>query len=131
MSSSIVAVHGLGASNWTWIHTEKTNGKKTNWLKDRDMLPELVPSARIMQFAYESAWIGAHSIDQRLSLIADQLLESLANRRAVSDTLFLHGAMTDNFSNEYRHVGRGLSFSLHTLLGAMLWKRCSPRLRSR
>ena len=94
-----MAVHGLGASpDWTWVHTEKTNGKKTNWLKDRDMLPRLVPNARIMQFVYESAWLGAQSIDQRVSLIADQLLECLANQRAVSNTLPLHGAMTDTLS---------------------------------
>jgi hypothetical protein len=99
-----VAVHGLGAApDRTWVHTEKADGKKTNWLKDKDMLPELVPTARIMQFAYESAWFGTHSIEQRLSLIADQLLESLANERVVSDALSCF-AMTNAFSNECRRV---------------------------
>lgn len=48
------------------------------------MLPAAIPNARIMRFGYESTWIGAGSIHQRLSLIGEQLLRSLENQRQVS-----------------------------------------------
>ncbi len=49
------------------------------------MLPAAIPNARIMRFGYKSTWIGAGSIHQRLSLIGEQLLRSLENKRQVSE----------------------------------------------
>lgn len=75
---SVVAVHGIGADpDRTWT----TNG--VNWLKDPGMLPSAIPYARIMRFGYESAWLGRDAIQQRLPLIAEQLILSLRALRIV------------------------------------------------
>ena len=47
------------------------------------MLPKAIPTARIMQFAYESKWVGSDSVEQSLSGIADQLLVCLLEKRKV------------------------------------------------
>lgn len=47
------------------------------------MLPQVVPQARIMRFGYESQWLGREAIQQRLPLVADQLLRSLMGSRKV------------------------------------------------
>ena len=75
----IVAVPGLGANpEFTW----RTN--KVDWLRDSNMLPRYVEKARIMVFEYESQWFGKGSINQRLSIVADQLLQALFHQRPVS-----------------------------------------------
>ncbi|KAL6722060.1 hypothetical protein ACLMJK_001165 [Lecanora helva] len=72
----IVAVPGLGASpDFTW----RTN--KVDWLRDANMLPRYIENARIMVFEYESQWFGRGSINQRLSTVADQLVQALFNQR--------------------------------------------------
>lgn len=54
--------------------------QRVNWLADNDLLPKMVPNARIMTFNYESKWLwGAPK--QRRSLCAIQLLTSLDNKR--------------------------------------------------
>ena len=54
-----------------------------NWLEHIDMLPQAVPSARIMRFGYESRWFGKDAVRQRLSAVAERLLRSLlAYRKA-------------------------------------------------
>jgi hypothetical protein len=47
------------------------------------MLPQAVPQARIMRFGYESQWLGREAVQQRLSLVSDQLLCSLVGSRKV------------------------------------------------
>ncbi|KAI9778778.1 MAG: hypothetical protein M1839_007868 [Geoglossum umbratile] len=79
----IVAVHGLGASpERAWVRTVSVSGnvKGVNWLKDEDMLPVEIPSARIMTFNYESKW-SVDAPQQRRTGCARQLLEALRNRR--------------------------------------------------
>ena len=74
----IIAVPGLGASpEWTW-----KSKNKVNWLSDGNMLPRTVTNARIMVFEYESQWFGKGSINQRLSSVADQLVQALATQRS-------------------------------------------------
>lgn len=54
-SYSIIAVHGLGSNvDWAWTHKE--GHKHVHWLRDSDMLPARVPSARIMVYSYDSKW---------------------------------------------------------------------------
>lgn len=78
---SIVAVHGIGADpDRTWTRDG------VNWLRDEEMLPQAVPQARIMRFGYESQWLGREAIQQRLPLVADQLLRSLMGSRKVHRT---------------------------------------------
>lgn len=72
----IVAVPGLGANpEFTWTRN------KVDWLRDSNMLPRSVTNARIMVFEYESQWFGRGSINQRLSSVADQLVQALSHRR--------------------------------------------------
>jgi hypothetical protein len=54
--------------------------KKVNWLADHDLLPNVVPNARIMTFNYESKW-HADAPKQRRSQCAEQLLTVLCNKR--------------------------------------------------
>jgi hypothetical protein len=82
---SIVAIPGIGADpGRTWC---SNNG--VNWLKDSNMLPAHLSHARVLQFKYESNWLGEDSIDQRCSLIADQFLRSMQAARQVRASLFV------------------------------------------
>ena len=75
----IVAVPGLGANpEWTW-----KSKNKVDWLRDTNMLPRTVVCGRIMVFEYESQWFGKGSINQRLSSVADQLVQALYHQRSV------------------------------------------------
>ena len=53
-----------------------------DWLSDSNMLLRTITDARIMIFEYESQWFGRGSINQRLSSVADQLVQSLTYRRS-------------------------------------------------
>lgn len=79
----MIAVHGIGADpDRTW-----TSGD-VNWLRDENLLPRAIPNSRILRFGYESQWLGRDAIQQRLSLVADQLLRGLMESRKVpSDNL--------------------------------------------
>lgn len=45
------------------------------------MLPALTPEARILQFGYDSLWLGKEPVRARLPAIADTLLLALARER--------------------------------------------------
>ena len=47
------------------------------------MLARTIPTARIMMFEYESQWFGKGAIDQRLSNVADQLVQALSHSRVI------------------------------------------------
>lgn len=50
LGSSIVAIHGLnGHREKTW-----TAANQVNWLRDANMLPSIVPNARIMSWGYDA-----------------------------------------------------------------------------
>ncbi|KAI1181506.1 P-loop containing nucleoside triphosphate hydrolase protein [Nemania serpens] len=58
----IVAVHGLGSNvDWSWTWQDKEGSRQpVHWLRDTDMLPRVVPHARIIAYNYESRWhVGA------------------------------------------------------------------------
>ncbi|MCJ1472419.1 hypothetical protein MMC13_001067 [Lambiella insularis] len=68
----VIAVHGIGAHpDHTWTIGD------VNWLKDDRMLPQAIPNSRILRFGYESQWLGKEAIQQRLPLVADQLLRNM------------------------------------------------------
>ena len=85
LNASIIAVHGLGANAaWAWVRKVGSKGtdqyKEVNWLVDKDMLPAVIPHARIMTFNYESKW-HKDAPKQRRILCADQLVTTLDNKR--------------------------------------------------
>jgi hypothetical protein len=45
------------------------------------MLPKALPHARIMRFGYDSTWFGPDAVKQRLSLIAEAMLQDLCDER--------------------------------------------------
>lgn len=81
---SVVAVHGLGAHpDYTWTAGD------VNWLRDEHMLPREIPNSRILRFGYESRWLGKEAIQQKLPLVADQLLRNMmASRKVWRNVLF-------------------------------------------
>ena len=73
---SVIAVHGIGAHpDRTWV------SNKINWLHNEHMLPAAIPNSRIFAFGYASEWLGKEAINQRLPLVAEQLLRSLMSLR--------------------------------------------------
>lgn len=59
---SIIAVHGPFENvDWTWICRSKDGLEHVNWLRDPDMLPRIVPKARIMVYTYNPAWLSSAS----------------------------------------------------------------------
>jgi hypothetical protein len=88
---SIVAIHGIGAHpDDTWCKNVSLDPKTpqyVNWLKDEDMLPLVVPNARILRYGYESGWFGDDAIRQKVSTVAKRFLLALMRERKVSKWL--------------------------------------------
>lgn len=88
-NNSIVAVHGIGAHpDDTWSKNVGSSDAPlyVNWLQQPEMLPAVVPSARIMRYGYESRWFGDDTEDTvrlKASTIAKQLLLQLNIEREV------------------------------------------------
>jgi tetratricopeptide (TPR) repeat protein len=119
--SSIIAIHGLGANpNTTWVSTtnaEDGTVKKVNWPKDSDMLPSLIPHARIWAFCYDSRWLGEAPI-QQLDSLGDHLLILIHQNRPSQDDrqkpivfiahsfggIVLEAALTSTAIEQYRHI---------------------------
>lgn len=85
---SIVAIHGIGAHpDDTWCKEvgtdEEGRARYVNWLKDKHMLPSVVPNARIMRYGYESQWFGTDAIRQKASTVANRFLLALKRKRKV------------------------------------------------
>jgi hypothetical protein len=62
--------------------------QKVNWLADSDLLPKMIPNARIMTFNYKSKW-HTDAPKQRRSLCAEELLIALQNKRSEVGTMVL------------------------------------------
>jgi hypothetical protein len=61
-----------------------------NWLSDPDMLPTVVPSARIMRYGYHSAWFGVDMTATSPRIISQNLLGQLKSKREVRVSFFSH-----------------------------------------
>ena len=74
---------------YAWRWQVKENGKPTgeiiNWLKDENMLPAEIPSARILAFNYASQWLRTNS-QVRVQTIATQLLRAVHEERQLKST---------------------------------------------
>ncbi|KEZ46772.1 hypothetical protein SAPIO_CDS0062 [Scedosporium apiospermum] len=79
----IIAVHGLnGDSMNTWTHFPGRGKPSTMWL--RDLLPEKLPSSRVMTFQYDASVVGntsAHGVRGN----ASKLLQLLRDKREDND----------------------------------------------
>ncbi|KAK7533197.1 uncharacterized protein J3D65DRAFT_73440 [Phyllosticta citribraziliensis] len=77
----IIAIHGIGAHpDDTWVQKTE-DGTKINWLQNHEMLPAIVPNARIMRYGYPSAWFGSEMVSARVLDIASSLLRALQFKR--------------------------------------------------
>ncbi|KAI3343673.1 hypothetical protein F4824DRAFT_440720 [Ustulina deusta] len=78
----IIAVHGLGSNvDWSWTWQDKKGHRPpVHWLKDPNMLPHVVPHARIIAYNYDSRW-HTDAPNTRLELCGEELVESLHNFR--------------------------------------------------
>ncbi|KAI9890873.1 MAG: hypothetical protein M1814_003512 [Vezdaea aestivalis] len=76
----VIAVHGLGSNpKRAWVRkadAEAGQEADVNWLSDRELLPSVVPTARILAFNYESGWL-IDAPNQRAATCALQLLISM------------------------------------------------------
>lgn len=88
---SIIAVHGLFGhhkTSWTLINSE--NGSETYWL--RDLLPVLVPQARVLSFGYRSDYLTANILScEGIDKACIRFLEIIAELRSYAEVNF------DNF----------------------------------
>lgn len=85
-SSSIVAIHGLGAhpdDSWCANAGTRDSPRWVNWLEEADMLPAVAPHARIMRYGYQSQWFGKEMMQQSVSIVAERLLRALKRTRKV------------------------------------------------
>lgn len=79
------------------------------------MLPKAIPNTRTLQFGYESQWFGHEAIQQRLPLVADQLLHGLLGLRTVCwFVLFVGACLTRCWSI-------GMYTSTHNLRWPLFW----------
>ncbi|KAI1478702.1 TPR-like protein [Daldinia eschscholtzii] len=76
----IIAVHGLGSNvDWTWKWRDKTGQRPSvHWLRDPNMLPGLLPRARILVYNYESRW-DSKAPRTRLQLCSESLIDDIHN----------------------------------------------------
>ncbi|KAI1202102.1 hypothetical protein F5X97DRAFT_288002 [Nemania serpens] len=78
----IVAVHGFGLdADWSWTWQDKKGRRRpVHWLKDLNMLPNIIPHARIIAYSYESRW-HADAPKIHLQLCGEDLVRRLHNFR--------------------------------------------------
>lgn len=70
----------------TWCkRVSSENGDRyVNWLRDNELLPAKVPTARIMSYGYMSKWFGEGAMQTKAPVISRQLLPELMEEREVS-----------------------------------------------
>lgn len=77
----IIAVHGIETqSPRTWIayeHDHEPRGRATDWLCDEDMLPKVVPQARIWAYDYNSNCYSDNAQEIDVLGLGDSFLEML------------------------------------------------------
>ncbi|KAE8355420.1 ankyrin repeat-containing domain protein [Aspergillus coremiiformis] len=80
-SVDVIAVPGLGSDmTFTWV------SNNVHWLRDRSMLPDAIPTARISVFGYRSQWYGQDAVEIGLSTISRDLLHMIKTDRWESKT---------------------------------------------
>jgi ankyrin repeat protein len=75
----IVFVPGLGANP---VESWKCSKTGFNWASDKDGIVKEFPSARVLLYMYQSAWVGPLKVKQFIGNLALTLLEGLQEKRA-------------------------------------------------
>ncbi|KAI0539978.1 hypothetical protein GGR58DRAFT_512001 [Xylaria digitata] len=114
----IVAVHGLGSDvDWSWTWQDKKGHRPpVHWLKDPNMLPSVIPHARIIAYNYESRW-HADAPKTRLELCGEELVKSLHSFRtdaperpiifiahSLGGLVVLHGLLYASHTEQLRYL---------------------------
>jgi hypothetical protein len=116
-------VHGLNGHPFKTWTTEKT---KKFWLKDVDLLPSNLKSARILTFGYNAAvaaLLGRTSSDRILQHAQTLIAELVADREVslISTTKF----------RLLKRTARRRSTATHYIhLSLIGWYRCQTRMKS-
>ena len=80
---SIIAVHGIETNAFrTWTAFERDDeprGRAVNWLEDTDMLPNVIPQARIWLYDYNSDCYSDNAQTVDLLGFGESFLEILWN----------------------------------------------------
>ena len=96
ISSSIIAIHGLGTTTpRTWEYRNKTG--VVNWLSDPNMLPDVLPSARTYTFSWNANYSRTAPVT-RIVNVAEILLSNLEDDRKKVKThgiTDMHGLILD------------------------------------
>ncbi|KAI0887873.1 uncharacterized protein GGS22DRAFT_90148 [Annulohypoxylon maeteangense] len=80
----IIAIHGLDTeSPRTWTFDKRDGSRAVNWLKDSDMLPAAIPSARVYTYDW-NAKVFDNAPVQTLLNHADNLLALVTEERGAS-----------------------------------------------
>ncbi|KAI0973658.1 hypothetical protein F4678DRAFT_407012 [Xylaria arbuscula] len=85
----IVAVHGIGAHpDHTWCKKIRQDGNEitVNWLADKEMLPAVLPNARIMRFGAKTQWFGPKPVRTNSTEVAKSLLGAIRRDRKNHDS---------------------------------------------
>ena len=84
---SLVAIHGKGAHpahTWSALIANRDShdaASYVNWLDSDDMLPAVLPTARVLRFGYLSEWFGENALETRAASIGEKLLAELKSLR--------------------------------------------------
>ena len=78
-------MHGIethSPKTWTFHERdEEPRGRTTNWLCDEDMLPKVVPQARIWAYDYNSSCYSDNAPEVDILALGDTFLEILRGAR--------------------------------------------------
>ena len=98
-----------------------------NWLSDEDMLPRIVPSAKIFTFSWDSDYYSNAPV-VRIRDVADTLLRKLQDKRNEVD---INTSLTDSLMFVLgEHALEALDFYSFVLWGTYRHKSQTETLRS-
>ncbi|KAI1092264.1 hypothetical protein F5B19DRAFT_210405 [Rostrohypoxylon terebratum] len=113
----IVTIHGLG-SNAEWAWTWKGEKGHVNWLRDSNMLPAVIPYARIITYNYESQW-HINAPKTRLELCGEHFVKDLDYFRrderdrpllivahSLGGLVVIHGLLHANCTENLKYIPR-------------------------
>jgi pimeloyl-ACP methyl ester carboxylesterase len=81
-------VHGKGAhpaDTWSTLINPSRDPRNpasfVNWLDNEEMLPAVLPNARVLRYGYLSEWFGENALRTRAASIGARLLDELESMR--------------------------------------------------